>query len=76
MIENTKVGSGTRPTFNLIKKLSESINRAKNTEVVKDDDSSNNEIIKKSLFCKKLNVPTGYFTSLRSKKIRVSFYNF
>ena len=65
--EDAEVGSKTSSTTKSAKNLSPSVDMAKNTKFV-EDNGGDNKTIKRLPFSKKLNLPTGYLTTLHSKK--------
>ena len=68
--EDAEIGSGTSSTTRSAKNSSASVDMAEDAEdaEVGEGDGCDDETVKQSL-SKKLNVPTGYLTSLRSKKM-------
>ena len=67
MAEDAEVGSGTSSTTKSAKNLSASMDMTEDTEVDKSD-ADDDKTVKRSTLSEKPNVPTGYLTTLHSKK--------
>ena len=67
MAEDAEVGSGTSSTTRSAENSSALVDMAEDAEVSEGDGGGDETV--KQLPSKKLNIPTGYFTSLRSKKM-------
>lgn len=66
MAENAEVGDGTSSTIRSAENSSASVNVAEDAEVGSGGDGGGDETVERSPPSKKSNVPTRYFTSLRS----------